>query len=517
MIRSFPLLVAAVLLFGALFVPSGSMADEGGTVRYAVLVGNNKGVPPHRPLRYAEDDAMRVRRALLQVGGFTESNILLLVGQGREELLEAFDAIAASVAAAGSDRRTMLLFYFSGHSDGASLELGDDPVSFMEVQERIAGSGTSVRLAVVDTCLSGRLIGLKGVTRVPAFNIDVQGDAATSGTVVLTSSTAGEVAQESSEIGGAFYTHHLVSGLYGAADQDGDLRVTLREAYRYAYRYTVGDTVQSLAGTQHPAYSIKLEGWGDLVLSMITGKAAVLTFPAGASGDYFVLSEPSGEMVAELPHEGRRDARLFVAPGKYLVARKVRGDLEGVTIDLKEGEQHLVEPTEFVGIRRRLADVRGGGGNRNGVFAYYGLSGWVMPNMGAVHSGGLLYRHKFKRLDLQARLSFGATSVNDAGFTYDLSILEGALMPLYRFELPKVDLLIGLLVGTSRLGQESSELGTEVAWTFDAGVVAGLAVELFAAAVLLVSWEFDIHVFSMDGDYQIRYAPKGVLGLGYEF
>jgi len=488
------------------------------TVRHAVLVGNDNGVPPHSPLRFAEDDARRMKKVLVEVGGFEEDNVLVLLGKGEAELKATLDRLRQDLSGREKGTGALLLFYFSGHSDGSALEMGHQAVDFVKVKKWMEDSGAEVRLAIVDTCMSGRLIGLKGMSRVPAFDVKVHGDLQTQGTVILTSSTAGEMAQESGEIGGAFYTHHLVSGLYGAADEDGDLRVSLREAYRYAYRTTVGDTVQSIAGTQHPAYSIKLEGWGDLILSTVTDEAAFLAFPAGSAGDYFILTQPSGEMIAELPHEGDREARLFIAPGSYLVARKTARGLEGVEVTLSRGETRKIDPAEFNAIRRKLADVRGGRDRSTlGLYGYYALSGWLMPNMGAVHAGGLLCRLKFDVFELQGRLSFGATSVNDHGFAYDMNILQGAFIPALRFAFHKVDVLAGLLVGTSRLGQDSETFGKEVAWSFDAGVLLGVSVELLSSIVLLLSWEFDVHVFSMDGDYRVQYAPKGALGLGYEF
>jgi uncharacterized caspase-like protein len=56
-----------------------------------------------------------------------------------------------------------------------------------------------------------------------------------SGEVVITSSSADELSQESDEVGGSYFTHYLLSGLRGAADTSGDGEVTLDEAYRYVY------------------------------------------------------------------------------------------------------------------------------------------------------------------------------------------------------------------------------------------------------------------------------------------
>ena len=47
------------------------------------------------------------------------------------------------------------------------------------------------------------------------------------GTAFIASTAVGEAAQESQALGGSFFTHHLETGLRGAADADGDGLVTL--------------------------------------------------------------------------------------------------------------------------------------------------------------------------------------------------------------------------------------------------------------------------------------------------
>ena len=54
---------------------------------------------------------------------------------------------------------------------------------------------------------------------------------------MITSSAAREAALESAEIEASFFSHHLISGLRGAADTSGDGLVTLAEAYQYAFTH----------------------------------------------------------------------------------------------------------------------------------------------------------------------------------------------------------------------------------------------------------------------------------------
>ena len=91
----------------------------------------------------------------------------------------------------------------------------------------------TIKLAVIDACKSGAVT-RKGGAPADEFVVDVV-NPKLSGMVLLTSSGADELSQESRALAGSVFTHHLVSGLRGAADEDGDHQVTVTEAYHYAY------------------------------------------------------------------------------------------------------------------------------------------------------------------------------------------------------------------------------------------------------------------------------------------
>src|SRR5439155_3278375 len=136
-----------------------------------------------------------------------------------------------------------------------------------DLRKWLAATGVDVKVALVDSCKSGALLQAKGGTRGMPFQIRLTDDLASTGEALLTSSAADEVALESKEIGGSFFTHHFVSGLRGAADASGDGIVTLNEAYQYAYAHTISTTGQTIIGPQHPAYDYRLTGQGELVLT----------------------------------------------------------------------------------------------------------------------------------------------------------------------------------------------------------------------------------------------------------
>ena len=225
-----------------------------GTHRVAMVVGNNAGNGDRPALHYAETDASKFADVLVELGGVAPADLFLLQGKDLATLQAALAHAKQRIAAFHADptSRVVVLFYFSGHSDGEALELGSERLTFAQLRAWLATAGADVRVALVDSCKSGALLAAKGGTPGPAFQIRLTDDVASTGEALLTSSAADEVALESREIGGSFFTHHFISGLRGAADTSGDGTVTLTEAYQYAYAHTIKTTGDTVIGPQHP-------------------------------------------------------------------------------------------------------------------------------------------------------------------------------------------------------------------------------------------------------------------------
>jgi hypothetical protein len=299
----------------ALCWPSFALAA---TRRVAVVVGNNAGDDPQSSLRYAEADAGKLARVLVELGGVGTDDLFLLQGQRLAQLTDALAAARRRIAALRRDpaNRVIVLFYFSGHSDGRALELGGDRWTFGDLKRWLASTEADVRIALVDTCKSGALLTAKGGTLGPAFQIDMIDHLASSGEVLLSSSAANEVSLESSEIGGSFFTHHFVSGLRGAADTSGDGLVTLAEAYQYAYARTISTTGETMAGPQHPGYDYRLAGQGELVLTEVTRPTASIELPSGLDRG-LVIDVVRDQVIAEVTSDARRVIAL--QPGRYAI------------------------------------------------------------------------------------------------------------------------------------------------------------------------------------------------------
>jgi Caspase domain len=302
----------ALIALALLLLPCAAFAQ---VERFAVVVGNNAGEASEAQLSYAEADAERMASALESVGGVRPENLVLLRGQDAGTFRRTLIAINDRVRAAG--RQSVLVVYYSGHSDALALHQSGSSLELPELEQLVRGSAASFRLLIVDACRSGALTRVKGGTPVAPFELRVEERVAGEGAVFLTSSSASEDSQESDEIKGSFFTHALVSGLLGAADLNGDGRVTLDEAYRYAYDATLRASSRSLSGVQHPTFQYEVHGEGDVVLAQLTGSTSAIEFPAQRTWLLFQNGE-EGAVVGEV-NQRDRSRRLSVRPGKYFV------------------------------------------------------------------------------------------------------------------------------------------------------------------------------------------------------
>jgi hypothetical protein len=311
--------------------------------RLALIVGNNVGAVGRRPLRYAEDDAGKLARVLVELGGFRAEDVALLAGRPLDEAVAALERSKRKIARwRQAGRRVVLLFYFSGHADGDGLEIGRQLWSFSALRAGLAAAGAELRLTVIDSCFSGAVLGGKAGSPGPNFEIRFTSEPSTAGEVVLTSTSANEVALESPEIGGSFFSHHLISGLRGAADSSGDGQVTLDEVYHYAFASTLRATAATLPGPQHPSYDYRLAGQGDLVLTRLPMRGAGLWLPEGFDR---ILIARGSQVLAEVTSLSAR--RIALPPGRYsLVGWRREEHHEGAVV-VVAGQERMVAAGEL--------------------------------------------------------------------------------------------------------------------------------------------------------------------------
>ena len=331
--------IAGLSIALAIMLPGQARAER----RYAVVIGANAGWTQDRPLRYAENDAERIRDVLVALGGFAADRVALLRDPDTGEVREALRQLATAARKASED--ALVFVYYSGHADARHLHLrGEPPLSQGELQDTLRAMPAAIKLAVIDACKSGAVL-RKGGGPAAEFDVDVVAPQL-SGLVLLTSSGADELSQESRALAGSVFTHHLVSGMRGAADDDSDQRVTVAEAYRYAYERTRADTATSGA-LQRPAFRYELSGQGEIVLTELATGRAQLRVPRGPPQKYVILDAHEWRLIAEVRASPDRDLVLALAPGTYHVKRVLEDRLEVASIALGAAGQTDIDRAAY--------------------------------------------------------------------------------------------------------------------------------------------------------------------------
>ena len=313
--------------------------------RYALVVGANSGGSDRPQLQYAISDAEHFARVMVELGGVASGNETLLRQPKLRELADAFDALTRRVnEGRRAGGRTEVVVYYSGHADEKGLLLGDDRYSYRSLRDRLDQIPADVRIAVLDACSSGAFTRIKSGKTRPAFLVDESSDMR--GHAFLTSSSDSEAAQESDRIRASYFTHYLISGFRGAADLSGDGKVTLNEAYQFAFNETLGRTVDTKGGAQHPSYDISMSGTGDVVMTDVRQTSATLVLGEELEGRFFVRTAAQ-ELVVELYKPRGRRVELAIEPGSYDV--RMERDKGALTARVEVGREARVvmDPRQF--------------------------------------------------------------------------------------------------------------------------------------------------------------------------
>jgi len=244
--------------------------------KYALIIGNTEYIDPGlaqltAPGKDAEDFAQVLKDQ--EIGAFDSVNILL--NQSSAAVTEAIDEFFDQ-----KKQDDLLVLYFSGH--GVRDELGalylavkntirsrlrSTAVKSDFIREAMDQCRSKRQVLILDCCNSGAFTrGTKAATGVSigtatAFESGF-------GRIILTASDATQFAWEGDKVIGetdnSLFTHYLVEGLKGDADNDGDGRITVDELYDYAY-----EKVRRATPKQTPSkFSTKQQG--EIVLRQST-------------------------------------------------------------------------------------------------------------------------------------------------------------------------------------------------------------------------------------------------------
>lgn len=316
-------------------------------VRIVVAAGHRYGRSDERPLRFARDDAARVSDVFTQMGGVKKEHAILLDEPSPAALAAGIER-ARAIASIHRPEEVTIVFYFSGHGDRARIHLGTEGMSLNDLSERIARVPAALRVVVLDACRTDDTLRGKGMSEEPAFAVALDGAAgASTGTVWIHASAEGDPAQESQELAGGVFTHFWLSGLRGAADADGDRRVTLAESYDYAYHQTLFKSARASGVLQRPTARLDLKEVAPIVLTTPQVASSRLLLPQIADQQFLVYEPRSRRILAEAWSARDRRVALALSPGAYVVQRRAGGKGGAAEVSLSRGEERSLAVSEF--------------------------------------------------------------------------------------------------------------------------------------------------------------------------
>lgn len=236
--------------------------------KWAVVIGISDYRADGIDLRYADRDAEAIRSFLIEKGGFRPDKVQLLSNQaatyqGIRTALFNFlaatqpeDMVLIFLAGHGvQDTVNPDNFYFLAH-DSEMGNLGGTAIPMWDLGNVMDYTIRSRRILVLaDTCHSGAALGRGGANggeSLNFFNKYLEVLAKKKGRLVLTASQAHESSLEKTKLAHGVFTHSVLLGLGGSADDSpADGVVTAGELVDFVRSKVPEET----AGEQHPSYS----------------------------------------------------------------------------------------------------------------------------------------------------------------------------------------------------------------------------------------------------------------------
>lgn len=192
-------------------------------------------------LRYTDDDAYRFYAFLKspEGGALPDEQIQLLIDESatRQHILGAMTEIFGQAS-----ENDLVLLYFSGHGvPGAFLPIDFDgqnnKIFHQEISHILASSKAKYKVCIADACHSGGLLAFRQPQAPSELMTFYQNlSQAQPGTALIMSSKSNETSLESKGLRHGVFSHFLIRGLKGEADQDGNRIVTINELYQFIHQ-----------------------------------------------------------------------------------------------------------------------------------------------------------------------------------------------------------------------------------------------------------------------------------------
>ena len=227
-------------------------------------------------LRYTDDDAYHLYAFLKSVegGALPDRQVKVLVDDDatKENIVKSINEVFRQ-----ADENDVVLFYFSGHGvPGAFLPVDYDGVNnrleHYELRDALISSRAKHKLVIADACHSGSLgaknndglaLAAKNGGTQAALNAYYEGLAnAKASTALFLSSRGEEISLEDGGLRSGVFSHYLIRGLKGEADENADRLVSIGELFGFVHRevrrYTGNVQTPTLTGVYDGAMPISV-------------------------------------------------------------------------------------------------------------------------------------------------------------------------------------------------------------------------------------------------------------------
>jgi hypothetical protein len=487
--------------------------------RFALTIGNNFGDSDEEALRWAEDDAQRTRTLLTELGDVEEKNATMVLGVDADGLRHALSALRERIVSKNPGADSLLVAYYSGHGDADSLHLAGSRLPLRELEQLLRAIPVATLVTIVDACRTPQNgVRSKGAHHSEPFDVSLSREAGPSGRVMITATGNDEVAQESDNLRSSFFTHHLLSGMRGAADRDADRQVDLDELYRYAYHKTLASSHAHLAAVQHPQLAVELKGEGELVITRLSRSQSELELAPLLQGHVMVVDDKNGQVVAELFKPQHKVMRIALAAGRFRVQLRdgVKAYAGEVALDwgghalIDRGALHEQDLRDVQVKGRRLdpqpfmvsTAVRAGG-------ATVSSDAWLW-------AAGARFSYDLARFRTLGDLQMGYGSTSRLGSAHRYVETRFGLGAGPRFALGPFELFTGISAGLLHVHERADgvrALSGSALGAFAAPTLA-LEIPIVSHLVLALQGELQLAWLRIDGDMAMRTRPYLTLMLG---
>lgn len=206
---------------------------------WALLVGVAR-YSHMKSLKYTDDDAYRMYAFLKSPEGGAlpdnQMNVLIDEDATKDKIVAAMKDIFGKAS-----ENDMVLFYFSGHGlKGSFLPIDYDgnnnKLQHTEITSLLSECKAKFKVCIADACHSGSveesMVTMKGSQSIIESYYEAFQNSA-GGTALMMSSKAEETSIENNGLRQGIFSHFLIRGLKGGADQDNNNVITVTELFEY--------------------------------------------------------------------------------------------------------------------------------------------------------------------------------------------------------------------------------------------------------------------------------------------